>query len=65
MSIAASSAERPRQGDPAECAVAPLNLNCTDQSALPPACPHDMPQFELTWVKRFTSTPSKTPSRTK
>ena len=34
-------------------------------SALPLLWPHAMLKFESTWVNRLTSTPSKTPSRTK
>ena len=51
ISSTASSAERPRHGAPAECALSPLKLYSTDTMPLPPPSPQPTPMFEPTWAK--------------
>ena len=64
ISSTASSAERPRHGAPALCAVSPSKVYSTDTMPLPPPSPHDTPRLLPTCVNRTTSTSLKTPSRT-
>ena len=64
MSSTASSALRPRQGEPAPCAASPSKVNSTDTSPVPPPWPQLTDRLLLTWVKRVTSMSSRYPSRT-
>src|SRR3990170_1815097 len=52
ISITASSALLPRQGAPAECALAPRNLKMAEMSALDPDWPQETPRSTL---KPFSS----------
>jgi len=64
MSMAASSALRPRQGAPGLCAASPLNWNSAETNPVPLASPQVTPRLLPTWVKKTASTPSNSPSRT-
>ncbi len=64
MSSAASKAERPLQGAPAECAASPSKVYSTEIKPVPRACPHETLRLLLTWVKIHMSISSKYPSRT-
>src|SRR3546814_20645486 len=64
ISSTPSSAERPRQGAPAEWALLPLNVYSTETRPVPDGWPQDVSRLLPTWVKRQASTPSHTPSRT-
>ena len=64
MSMAASSALRPRHGAPALCADSPLNRNSTETRPVPSAGPHVVPRLLPTCVKNTASTSVKRPSRT-
>src|SRR5689334_25434984 len=56
ISSTASSADRPRHGAPALCAVSPSKLYSTDTSPVPPPSPHDTPRLLATCANSTTST---------
>ena len=60
----ASSAERPRHGAPAACALSPLKLYSTETRPLLLLSPQLTPMFEPTWAKMQMSTSLKAPLRT-
>ena len=64
ISSTASSAERPRQGAPALCAVSPSKVYSIETRPVPPCCPQLVLRLPPTWVNRLTSTSLNMPSRT-
>ena len=65
IAITPSSADLPRQGAPAECALSPLNIYSTLIMPVPLGWPQLVESWLLTWLKIAASTDLKTPSRTK
>ena len=65
MSITASSADLPRHGAPAACAVWPRNLKIAETIACDPERPQPTPSSFPTCVKSVTSTSLKMPARTR
>ncbi len=64
ISSTASSAERPRHGAPAACALSPLKSYSTETMPLPPLSPQPTFICAPTCAKMQMSTSLKTPART-
>src|SRR6478735_12831036 len=64
ISSTAASADRPRHGAAALCAVSPSKLYSTDTRPVPPPSPQRTPRLLPTCVNRLTSTSLNIPSRT-